>query len=166
MATKASFSPDEWTKILQSVVLASIAVSAAEPSGLWGTLKEGLATGRALLEAKTGTGASELVKAIAADLETSEGQGMARDGLTAKLLGKKPAEIKSVAIDSLRAAAALVDSKAPGDAASFKTWVHHISQVVADASSEGGFLGFGGVQVSDAEKATLSEIASVLGIKS
>jgi hypothetical protein len=165
MANKSSFSPDEWTKILQSVVLAGIAVSAAEPSGLWGTLKEGLATGRALLEAKTGTGASELVKAIVADLETTEGQAIARDGLQQKLSGKKPAEIKGAAIDSLRAAAALVDAKAPGDAASFKIWLHHISQLVADASSEGGFLGFGGVQVSDAEKATLGEIAGALGIK-
>ena len=28
---------------------------------------------------------------------------------------------------------------------------------------EGGFLGFGGVQVSDAEKATLADIAKALG---
>jgi len=33
---------------------------------------------------------------------------------------------------------------------------------VAEASSEGGFLGIGGVQVS-AEKATLGDIAKVLG---
>ena len=38
MANKASFSTDEWTKILQGVMMAGIAVSAAEPSGLWGTL--------------------------------------------------------------------------------------------------------------------------------
>jgi hypothetical protein len=34
---------------------------------------------------------------------------------------------------------------------------------VAEASKEGGFLGFGGVQVSEAEKATLAEIATALG---
>jgi len=34
---------------------------------------------------------------------------------------------------------------------------------VAEASSEGGFLGIGGVQVSDKEKATLSEISKALG---
>jgi hypothetical protein len=34
---------------------------------------------------------------------------------------------------------------------------------VADASTEGGFLGFGGVKVSEAEKATLAEIAAALG---
>jgi len=33
----------------------------------------------------------------------------------------------------------------------------------AEASMEGGFLGFGGVQVSDAEKATLADIAKAFG---
>jgi hypothetical protein len=37
-----------------------------------------------------------------------------------------------------------------------------IAQNTAEASTEGGFLSFGGVQVSDAEKATLAEIASAL----
>jgi hypothetical protein len=165
MANKASFSSDEWTKILQSVVMAGIAVSAAEPSGLWGTLKESVATGRALLEAKTDAGSSELIKAAIADLDTSEGRTIARDGLQAKLMGSKPAEIKSRAIDSIREVAALLDAKAPADAAPFKTWLRHISQLVAEASTEGGFLGFGGVQVSNAEKATLAEMSSALGLK-
>jgi hypothetical protein len=34
---------------------------------------------------------------------------------------------------------------------------------VAEAASEGGFLGFGGVKVSDTEKATLAEISKALG---
>jgi len=33
---------------------------------------------------------------------------------------------------------------------------------VAEASKEGGFLGFGGVQVSDAERATLDEVGKAL----
>jgi hypothetical protein len=36
---------------------------------------------------------------------------------------------------------------------------------VAEASKEGGFLGIGGVQVSEAEKATLAEIAAALGTR-
>jgi len=43
--------------------------------------------------------------------------------------------------------------------------LQHISQAVAEASTEGGFLGFGGVRVSDAEKATLAEISGALGLK-
>jgi hypothetical protein len=33
-----------------------------------------------------------------------------------------------------------------------------------EASAEGGFLGFGGVPVSEAEKATLAQISANLGV--
>ena len=164
MANKASFTPDEWTKVLQSVMMAGIAVTAAEPSGLWGTLKESMVAGRALLEAKSDTGSNELIKAVVADFETSEGRASAREGLQAKLTGSKPEEIKSKAIDAVREASSVIEAKAPGDAAAFKTWLRHTSEVVADASKEGGFLGFGGVKVSENEKATLSEISGALGL--
>ena len=165
MANKASFSHDEWTKVLQSVMMSAIAVTAAEPSGLWGTLKESMVAGRELLQAKHDAGSNELINAVAADFETSEGQTAAREGLRAKLTGSKPAEVRSKAVAAVREAAALVDAKAPGDAPAFKAWLRHISQAVAEASKEGGFLGFGGVQVSDAEKATLAEISGALGLK-
>ena len=42
MADKSSFTPDEWKLILEGVMMASVAVTAAEPSGLWGLLKGGL----------------------------------------------------------------------------------------------------------------------------
>jgi hypothetical protein len=57
----------------------------------------------------------------------------------------------------------ILDAKAPRDAAAFKAWLSDISQEVAEASVEGTFLGFGGMKVSDAEKATLAEIAKSLG---
>jgi hypothetical protein len=165
MATKASFSPEEWTKVLQSVMMAGIAVTAAEPSGLWGTLKESMVAGHALLEAKTDASSSQLIKAVVADFETSEGRAAARERLQATLTGSKPGEVKAKAVAAVRDAAALLDAKAPDDAATFKAWLRHISQAVAEASSEGGFLGFGGVQVSEAEKATLAEISGALGVK-
>jgi hypothetical protein len=40
MANKLKFLPEEWATLLESTTVAGIAVSAAEPSGLWGTLKE------------------------------------------------------------------------------------------------------------------------------
>ena len=39
----------------------------------------------------------------------------------------------------------------------------HIAHLVAEAASEGGFLGFGGVKARDAEKATIAEISKALG---
>ena len=44
----------------------------------------------------------------------------------------------------------------------FKSWLRQVSQHVAEAAKEGGFLGIGGVAVSEAEKATLTEISSAL----
>ena len=67
---------------------------------------------------------------------------------------------------NLHEASAILDAKAPADAAAFKTWLCAVSQIVAEASTEGAFLGFGGAQVSDAEKATLADIAKALRMKS
>ena len=61
--------------------------------------------------------------------------------------------------------AGILDEKAPEDAAAFKVWLLQVAQKAAEAGTEGGFLGFGGVAVSDAEKATLAEISAALGGK-
>jgi hypothetical protein len=92
----------------------------------------------------------------------SQAPSATRDDLKQKLSGSKPAEIKANCIETLRQAGAVLDAKAPGDAAAFKGWLREISQHVAEASKEGGFLGIGGVPVSEAEKATLTEISSAL----
>jgi hypothetical protein len=72
-------------------------------------------------------------------------------------------ELKSRAIEELRAVATLVETKAPEDADAFKAWLNEVARKAAEAGKEGGFLGFGGVDVSDAERATLAEISSALG---
>ncbi len=162
MADKSSFTPHEWSMIMGSPMLAGMAVTLGEPSGLWGTMKEGIASASALLNAKADPGAGALVRAIAADLETPEGRTAARDSLKAELEGKSTAEIKALVIARLARIGDIVDRKTPLDAPAFKAWLRHVSQRVAEASGEGGFLGFGGVKVSDNEKATLAEISSAL----
>ena len=52
MTDKSTFTPEEWKLLLESVMMAGIAVTAAEPSGLWGLLKESFASGSALVSAK------------------------------------------------------------------------------------------------------------------
>ena len=162
MADKSSFTPDEWKLLLESVTMAGIAVSAADPSGLWGLLKESFSEGKELMAAKTDPTTKPLIKALVADFETSQGRTTARDGLKEKLSGLKPAEITTKCIETLGQAGVLVDAKAPDDAAAFKGWLRQISQHVAEASKEGGFFGGSGATVSDKEKATLQEISSAL----
>ena len=53
MATKADFTAEKWNQLLGSVMMAGMAVTLADPSGLIGMTKEGLASGSAFVTAKT-----------------------------------------------------------------------------------------------------------------
>lgn len=114
---------------------------------------------------KSSPDARALTKAVVSDTEGSESRSAAQDFVKGRLQGAKRDEIKQRAVDALRSAAAVVDQKAPSDAAAYKAWLLLIAKNVAEASKEGGFLGFGGVAVSAAEKATLEEIAVALGTR-
>ena len=94
--------------------------------------------------------------------------GLGGVGVSRRFEGKsqwqKPAAVKTACIEILRKVDGISSAKAPGDATAFKNWLRQISQSVAEASTEGGFLGIGGVAVSDAEKATMAEISTVLNL--
>src|SRR3990170_1990759 len=162
MANKQNFTPEEWSKVLEGTIVAGMVVSAADPSGLWGTLKEAFASRSALDAAKLDSRSNELVKAVILDFETAEGRSSIQEALREQFTGTKPSEFIRRSLENLREVSAIVDTKAPGDADAFKTWLYYISEKVAEASMEGGFLGLGGVRVSDAEKATLADVAKAL----
>ena len=155
MATKADFTAEEWGKLLGSPMVAGMAITAADPSGVWGLIKEGMAGGWALVEAR-------LVKAVAEDFTTGDGRTTARTELQARFSGVNIDVLKNTALSELRSVSRILGAKAPSDAAAFRTWLQGVAQKAAEAGTEGGFLGFGGVAVSDAEKATLSEISAAL----
>ena len=69
MANKNDFTPEEWTKVLESIIAAGMAVSAIDPSGWWGTLKEAAAGTPALAAAKRDPNSNELIKAAVAVLK-------------------------------------------------------------------------------------------------
>ena len=92
-------------------MLAGMAVTLADPSGLWGMMKEGVSGVRALLDAKNNANAPVLVKAVAAVFEPSEGRTTARDALKERLSGKTPAELKEQVLAGLAEAGRIVDDK-------------------------------------------------------
>lgn len=164
MADKSDFTPEEWTKVLESIIAAGLAVSAADPSGWWGTLKEAAASTPALAEAKRDPDFNELIEAAVADFERSnDGSILA---MRERFSQAEPTECVQRSLACLSEVSAIVDAKAPDEAAAFKSWLRKLSQKVAEAAVEGSFLGFGGVRVSDAERATLSDISKALGMAS
>jgi hypothetical protein len=163
MASKSSFTPEEWSRLVASPIVASMAITAADPGGLWSLLQESMSSGWALLEAKQDAQATPLVKAVADDIANTETRSAVQQSFQAEFKGSQFADIKRKAIEELHAVSTLLDMKAPEDAAAFRSWLWTVAQKSAEAGKEGGFLGFGGVAVSDAEKATLAEIATALG---
>ncbi|MBK8209963.1 MAG: hypothetical protein IPK78_08195 [Rhodospirillales bacterium] len=165
MSNKDTYDPQEWAQLLRSPTMAAMAVTAASPSGPVGIIKEMFAAGRMLADVKVKGSNNKLISALVADLQTPEGRSMGREGMQADLDGASPADIRARAIDALKHAAAIVDAKgSPQEAADFKEWLRELTQKVAEAAKEGGFLGFGGVQVSGEEQTALNEISQALGL--
>lgn len=162
MAFRDEFAPEDWARVVGAPMLAGMAVTAADPGGLWGAVRESAATAGALRGTAGAAGDNALVAEIIAAYGTPEGRDMARGVLKAEVRGKQPAEVVDAALDELGAVAALVASKAPEAAEGYKDWLKTVASKVAEAGTEGGFLGFGGVKVSEAEKATLARLETAL----
>ena len=137
MANKQNFTPDEWTKILESTAVTGVAVTAAEPSGVWGMLKEAIAAGTVLASSKADPKSNELIKAVVADLESGEGRASAQEALKKVFAGAKPADVVPRSLEVLRQVSATLDAKAPADAPAFKAWLNTVAQKVAEASKRG-----------------------------
>ena len=154
---------DDWPRIMAAPMIAGMAVTAADPGGLWGAIKEGLALGGALRTAREAAGDSALVDAVIADFQSSESRGDAMEAVKSLAKGPDPDAVSKAAIAELGAVSALVAAKAPAEAAAFRGWMKAVAEQVAEAGTEGGFLGFGGEKVSDRERAALSAIDIALG---
>ena len=118
----------------------------------------------ALLQAKQNADTNPLVKAVADAYTNGDARTSARGHVQTVFVGSEVARLKERAVEELRAVALIVDTKAPEDADAFKAWLQGIAQKAAEAATEGGFMGFGGVAVSDREKATLAEISAALSM--
>ena len=157
MSTKADYTKEEWEMLVKSPLMAAMAVVAASPSGPIGTLKEMFAVGKGMLEGAEGT-TNPLIGALVADIKAGARPAMPTE---------RPhdlAQLKSQALGACRDVAALLGRKAPGDAEGFKRWLLGVAQRAAEAAKEGGFLGIGGVQVSEAERTALAEVTQALGV--
>jgi hypothetical protein len=162
MTIKEKFTEQEWQEVVQSPMLAGIAVTAADPGGLWSAVKESSGLARSLVEAKSNPNPDSLPTVISASFEDSEGRRITQDRLKELLKGKRPDEVSELAVNRLQQISSLVAAKAPEQAEAYKQFVRTTAEKVAEAGTEGGFLGFGGEKVSDAEKKTLADIERAL----
>jgi hypothetical protein len=159
VTTKVDYTAEEWELIMRAPFMAAMAVVASSPSRPIGFVKEMFAVGGALQAVTEEGSPNALVSALVADVKAGHRPAAPtesiRDGSEAKALGLKACQDVS----------ALLAHKAPGpEAEGFKRWLLSTAQRVAEAAKEGGFLGIGGVRVSEAETAVLAELAGALGV--
>jgi hypothetical protein len=157
MSTKADFSIDEWDLLRSSPLMASLLVVASSPSGPVGLVQESTAAGQMILQAAA-TAQTPLLKALAEDLSQ-------RISIPKPPPGATPEQIQAAAAEILKRTSDLLPQKAtPEETTEFKQWLAKVAEATAEATKEGGFLGFGGTLVSDQEKAALSTVNSTLGL--
>lgn len=151
MTTKADFNAEEWSTVVEGPLYAGMRVIAADRGG---TLRESLALGRVYRETRERQGASGLLDELVKSPPSIDPDALREAG----------GNIAEVAAARLREAIGILSSKAtPEEVDAYKTFVMTVAQAVAGAHKEGGFLGIGGKQVSDAENKALDEISVALG---
>jgi hypothetical protein len=158
MTTKAAFTDDEWQRVLRAPFVAGMAITIADPGGPIEISKEMMATLRA---ATVPPSQEELLAAVALDIQAlmDQKQNPARN-----FKPTSAATAGTEILDELRAVGAIVAEKAsPEETEAFRDWLVTVAQAAADAAKEGGFMGFGAVQVSEGEQAMLDQLRSALG---
>ncbi|MBZ9712710.1 hypothetical protein [Deinococcus multiflagellatus] len=161
MSLKDKFSGEEWFTVMNGPGRAGAAVMAASPSGVTGLLAEGQALGLAVRQGLSAAGRTPLLEAMAADLlGTPPDPGTVPRQERARNMD----EAREQSLQGVRQAAWLVSAKtSPEDAAAYRHLLLSVAEQVALAAKEGGFLGIGGEQVSERERAVIEELRRLLG---
>ena len=142
MTTKTDFTDEEWTRVLRAPFVAGMAISLADPGGPIEMSKETMTTMKSATNPPT---REQLLTEIALDIQSMTQQRQN------PISGYKPQAAQEI-LDELGSVSEIVSSKATAEeAAAFKQWLLATAQAAADAAKEGGFMGFGAVQVSEGE---------------
>ena len=158
------FSDEQWSQILSAPLLAGFAITAADPGGPISAVQESAAVTRSLETATARNDETSIIFLIAEAYKISEGRAAARDEVTSLVKGKYLAQAAQDAVERLGEIYELICKLRPEQAAEFREFLIVTAERTAEASTEGGFLGFGGVRVSEKEKKILAELKQVLSV--
>ena len=150
MTRKADFNAEEWSTVAEGPLYAGMRVIAADRGG---TLRESLALSRVYQEARGRSGESELLDELIKSPPSIDPDRV-----------REAAANPAVVSEHLREAIRILEAGGtPQEIDAYKRFVMTVAQAVASAHKEGGFLGIGGKEISDAENQALDEISIALG---
>ena len=164
MTVLADYTDEEQELLRSAIRSAAVAVSAASLGRKEETVSEGYAAADLVLKSQPDFVGNTLVTSILVWLQAQ----LETDHVFADYLevASKPGALDESMVILGRAARLLDEKATPDEAAGYKGWLLDIAVVVAKAGKEDqGFLGRGGVLVNDAERSTLTAIATTLGLE-
>ncbi len=151
MTRRADFNAEEWANVVNGPLYAGMRVVSADRGG---TLRESIAMGRVYEEARQRHGESELLDDLVKSPPSIDPEHFRQVG----------GDIATAVTQQLRDAMSTLEAKASaGEVDAYKKFVMTVAQAAASAHKEGGFLGIGGKDISDAENQALNQISSALG---
>jgi hypothetical protein len=151
MTRKPDFNAEEWSTVVDAPLYAGMRVISADRGG---KLRETVAMVRVYQAAREHHGESDLLDELVKSPPSIDANKVREAG----------ADIAAIATSKLHEAIGILGEKAtPAEVDAYKRFVMTVAQAVASAHKEGGFLGIGGKQISDAENQALDEISSALG---
>lgn len=174
MITKESFTVEEWAQIISAPASIGALVVTADPSGplgLIGEFRAILSSMQAYVDAHAAdTPLMGALKEHMSNQPTEQEQEQLKQWAETQQEQMKnnrpnsPEELQQRVRETVSAVLSMLRGKGATEAevASFKAMMVGVAEAVAEASKEGGFLGFGGVRVSDKEQSILTQIESEL----
>lgn len=169
---KEQFSDDEWYLVSSVPSMVGAAMAGAGKSGIIGTAKEAMASMKTVVAGKNEYPDNELIGAVLPKAESfsdaKEQAGAFREKAMAQISErniKSPEDFNRYMLEDAGKAIALVkERRGEKEANEYQEWCINVAKKVAEAASEGGFMGFGGEQVSEGEKALMAELQKVFTV--
>ena len=163
MTTRADFTPEEWATLRTAPAFVGGAMMAASPDGFFTSIREAFSMGSSSFSTLKAHESAPILKELMTDKEKLVDDMKAKLGAGGDAAARR-AKLHAEAISSVKQAIAILAQKGtPEDVKAYRAWIGAVAEGVANAASSGGFLGFGGEKVSDAEKAFLGEVTAAMG---
>ncbi len=171
MSIQTNFSEENWDLISNVPQLVGLACATSANSGIFGTMKESMASVQGMMEGVKLFEGNELIAAIAPKpgsfSETKDKAMKQKEWVMAKVKGniQKPEEMLELAKnEAVNAVSAVAECCSEEDVTDYKNYLVSIAEKVAASAKEGGFLGFGGTQISEGEIAFIEDLKASLGV--
>jgi len=163
MSNETTYTEQEWQLLIDVPLMVGSAVMLIGKSGL-GSMKESFAMAQELIAGIKDYPNNELIQALM-KARTQEGKRSSLETLQNPYRGMKREEfLEAATVKAAAAASLLADKSNPDEAREYKEWAFYIGDQVAQAASEGGFLGIGGEQFSSEERHALNKLTDSLGL--